>query len=97
MYQRLVRSLLSAPLSDIYGRTIVYVCIALFLILAAGCTLSTSFSMLIAFRFFAGCFGGSPVTIGGAILVIYSRQKLAERQCLYRSVMLGYISYILIL
>lgn len=64
-----VGSLVAAPLSELYGRTIVYrVCVTLFLKLTIVCGLSTSLEMLVAIRFFAGCFGGPPVTIGGAIM-----------------------------
>lgn len=61
--------LLLGPLSDVYGRTLLLrICITLFLILTAACALSTSLAMLIAFRFFAGIFGGAPMAIGGAVI-----------------------------
>lgn len=61
--------LLLGPLTDVYGRTVVYrASIVAFLFLTMGCALSPSIEALIALRFFAGCAGGSPMTIGGAVV-----------------------------
>ena len=60
---------LIAPLSELYGRARAYRITTLFyLILTVACALSINLNMLIAFRFFAGCFGAAPVAIGGAIV-----------------------------
>ena len=64
-----VGPLLFAPLSEVYGRAIVYrCCLLVFLGLTAACALSSSIIMLVVFRFFAGAFGAAPVAIGGAIV-----------------------------
>lgn len=64
-----VGPLLFAPLSEVYGRAIVYqCCLFVFLGLTAACALSSSIIMLVGFRFFAGCFGAAPVAIGGAMV-----------------------------
>ncbi|KAK6077977.1 transporter [Seiridium cupressi] len=57
---------LLAPLSEIYGRVIVYhVCDFCFVLLSVGSALAPSLSSLIAIRFFAGVAGCAPVTNGG--------------------------------
>lgn len=61
--------LLFAPLSEMYGRTIVYrLCLAAFLGITLGCGLSVNIEMLVTFRFLAGSFGAAPVAIGGAVV-----------------------------
>lgn len=61
--------LLFAPLSELYGRAVVYrACLSIFLVCTAGCAVSSSIEMLVAFRFAAGCFGAAPVAIGGAVV-----------------------------
>lgn len=58
-----------APLSELYGRTIVYhVCNSLFVLFTVGCALSNSIGMLVAFRFLAGFAGVSVITIGGGTI-----------------------------
>lgn len=55
-----------APLSELYGRLIVYHVSNLgYLVFTVACALATNMNMLIGFRFLAGCFGVAPVTIGG--------------------------------
>ncbi|KAH8692035.1 major facilitator superfamily domain-containing protein [Talaromyces proteolyticus] len=55
-----------APLSEIYGRWICYsVSNILYIIFTIACAVSTNMSMLIVFRFLAGCFGSSALAIGG--------------------------------
>ena len=64
-----VGPLLFAPLSEVYGRVVVYrLCLALFLVFTVACAVSSSINMLVGFRFVAGCFGAAPVAIGGAIV-----------------------------
>ncbi|KIH90238.1 Major Facilitator Superfamily protein [Sporothrix brasiliensis 5110] len=58
--------LLIAPLSEIYGRNIVYhVCNVCFIAFVVGCALAPSLNTLIAFRFLSGVFGSCPLTNGG--------------------------------
>jgi len=53
--------LIIAPLSEIYGRLIVYhVCNIGFIAFLAGCALAPSMNALIVFRFFSGAFGSCP-------------------------------------
>lgn len=61
--------LVIAPLSELYGRLIVYhTCTFLFLLATVACALSTSMNMLIGFRFLAGCLGVAPLTNGGGTI-----------------------------
>lgn len=62
-----VGPLLISPLSEIYGRYPVYVvCNAVFIVFTVACAVASSMNQLIVFRFFAGCFGVCPITLGGA-------------------------------
>ncbi|TPX16091.1 uncharacterized protein E0L32_004086 [Thyridium curvatum] len=55
-----------APISEIYGRTVVYhVCNICFVAFNVGCALAPSLSALIVLRFLAGAFGSAPMTNGG--------------------------------
>ncbi|RHZ54901.1 MFS transporter [Aspergillus thermomutatus] len=61
--------LLVAPLSELYGRLILYhVCNFVFLAFTLGCSVSTGTGMFLAFRFLAGCAGSAPLTIGGGTI-----------------------------
>ena len=61
--------LLMAPLSELYGRTIIYhVCNVLFVIFSILCAVAKNMSSLIAFRFFAGFAGVAVVTCGGGTI-----------------------------
>ncbi|KAE8557068.1 hypothetical protein TMatcc_004501 [Talaromyces marneffei ATCC 18224] len=64
-----VGPLVQAPMSEVYGRWIVYsTCNVLYVVFTIACAVSTNISMLIVFRFFAGCMGSAPVTIGGGTI-----------------------------
>ncbi|KAF6823666.1 bicyclomycin resistance [Colletotrichum plurivorum] len=68
--------LLCAPLSEIYGRTIVYhVCNVGFICFNVGAALSPTLNALIVFRFFAGVFGSCPITNGGGSIADMIRQE----------------------
>jgi multidrug resistance protein len=61
--------LVISPLSEVYGRWPVYtVCNIFFLVFTIACAVASSVGQLIAFRFFAGCFGVCPITLGGATI-----------------------------
>lgn len=61
-----VGPLLAAPLSELYGRAIVYhLSNFLFLSCTVGCALSINVGMFIAFRFLSGLFGVAPLCLGG--------------------------------
>ncbi|OIW26046.1 MFS general substrate transporter [Coniochaeta ligniaria NRRL 30616] len=84
--------LLLAPLTDIYGRTRLYrVYIVGYIILTVACGLSPSLETLIVFRFFAGCFGGAPMAIGGAVIAdMYPPgERMRPMACYSAGTMLG--------
>ena len=61
--------LVIAPLSEIYGRTIIYhVCNLCFTAFLVACALAPSLNSLIAFRFLSGAFGSCPLTNGGGTI-----------------------------
>ncbi|KAF9889736.1 hypothetical protein FE257_007042 [Aspergillus nanangensis] len=61
--------LILAPASELLGRAIIYhVCNVCFTVFSVACAVSTNLGMLIAFRFFQGCFGSAPVTNGGGTI-----------------------------
>lgn len=69
--------LVIAPLSELYGRAIVYnVCNVIFLVFTIACAVAPNLGALIAFRFFAGIGGSCPVTLGaGTIADMIPREK----------------------
>lgn len=55
-----------APLSEIYGRLVVYhCCMTAYLAWTIGCALSKNIAMFLVFRFLAGSAASGPLTIGG--------------------------------
>lgn len=69
--------LLIAPLSEMYGRRIIYnVCNILYVIFTIACAVAPDISSLTVFRFFAGCAGSSPLTIGaGSMADMFVQEK----------------------
>lgn len=62
-----IAALFIAPLSELYGRTPIYhVSNTLFVVFMIACAVSSSFGMLIGFRFLAGIAGSTAITIGSA-------------------------------
>jgi MFS family permease len=61
--------LVIAPLSELYGRAIVYnVCNSIFLIFSIACALANNLSALIVFRLFAGIAASCPITLGAGTI-----------------------------
>ncbi|KAK8084470.1 major facilitator superfamily transporter [Apiospora hydei] len=61
--------LLLAPLSELYGRVVVYHCTnALFCAFTVGCALAKGEAMLLAFRFLSGFAGVATITIGSGTI-----------------------------
>jgi multidrug resistance protein len=57
--------LIAAPLSELYGRLVVYhIFNTFFLIFIVACAVSDSLGMLAGFRFLAGLAGSGPITLG---------------------------------
>ena len=87
-----VGPLFLAPLTDVYGRTILYrIYIVVYITMTIACALSPSLEALIVFRFLAGCFGGAPMAIGGAVVAdMYPPGKLGGPMACYSAgTMLG--------
>ncbi|KAH0270347.1 MFS general substrate transporter, partial [Aureobasidium melanogenum] len=80
-----VGPLIISPLSEIYGRRPVYiVCNVGFLIFTVACAVAHSMPQIIVFRFFAGCFGVCPVTLGGASIAdMIPQEKRGGAMALY--------------
>jgi multidrug resistance protein len=56
-------------LSEIYGRNVVYhTTNSLFIVFNIACAVSSNLGMLIGFRFLAGTFGSTPITIGSGTI-----------------------------
>lgn len=61
-----VGPLVAAPISEVYGRSIVYnVSNVIFLGATVGCALSSNVGMFLAFRLICGCSGAAPLALGG--------------------------------
>lgn len=68
--------MLIAPLSEIYGRLMVYhVCNICFVGFTIGCALAPTFNSLVIFRFLAGTFGSCPMTNGGGSIADMMTQE----------------------
>lgn len=68
--------LLVAPMSEIYGRTVVYhASNAGFIAFLIGCALAPSLTSLIGFRFLSVLFGACPLTNGGGSIADMVRQE----------------------
>ncbi|KAJ5938153.1 hypothetical protein N7454_004495 [Penicillium verhagenii] len=69
--------LLIAPLSEMYGRRVMYTaCNILYVIFTIACAVAPEVGSLIVFRFFAGCAGSCPLTIGaGSITDMFVQEK----------------------
>lgn len=95
--------LLIAPLSEIYGRVMVYhVANVGFVIFCVACALAPSLDALIVFRFFCGTFGCAAVTNGGGTIADMVRQEsrglamsLYSVRCFYKPWILSHTTSIL--
>jgi len=77
--------LIIAPLSEIYGRVIVYhVCNVCFIAFLVGCALAPSLNALIVFRFFSGAFGSAPLSNGGGTIAdMITQEKRAKAMAVF--------------
>ncbi|CAI7567202.1 unnamed protein product [Penicillium pancosmium] len=74
-----------APLSEIYGRVIIYkICIVLFIVFNVACAVANSMGSLIVFRLLAGIMGSCPVTLGpGSVADMISAEGRAKAMSAY--------------
>ena len=72
--------LIMAPMSEIYGRSVVYhVCNVGFTIFVIACAVAPSLNALIVFRFFCGVFGSCPLAnANGSIFDMVSQKRRAK-------------------
>jgi len=77
--------LILSPLSEIYGRAIVYhITNGLFVVFAIGCAVAPSLSMLIGLRFLMGFAGSAPTAVGaGTIADLFKPQDRGKATSLY--------------
>jgi MFS family permease len=69
--------LMIAPVSELYGRLIVYnVCNVLYVVFTVACAVAPNLASLIVFRLFAGLAGSCPLTIGaGSIADMFIQEQ----------------------
>lgn len=74
-----------APLSEIYGRAILYkVCMVLFIVFNVACAVANNLASLIVFRLLAGTMGSCPITLGaGSIADMIPAEKRAGAMAAY--------------
>lgn len=61
-----VGPMLIAPLSELYGRLVIYhTCSVFYIGFIIGCALGKGTGMFLAFRFLAGCAASGPTAVGG--------------------------------
>ena len=84
--------LLLSPLSEIYGRRIVYnVSNVVFLAFTIACAVAPDIASFIVFRFIAGCFGAAPMNIRGGSIADQVRMERRGRimSILFTGIFLG--------
>ncbi|KAH8673244.1 major facilitator superfamily domain-containing protein [Ilyonectria robusta] len=68
--------LILAPLSELYGRLIVYhFCNIVYFAFTAGCAFSTNVTMFLVFRIICGCAASGPMSIGGGTVADITPQE----------------------
>jgi MFS family permease len=71
-----VGPLFLAPLSEIYGRLIIYhIYNTFYIAFTIGCAFSTNVSMFLAFRVLCGLFASGPLSIGGGTIADITSQE----------------------
>lgn len=77
--------LLCAPLSEVYGRFIVYVITnVFFVIFTIACAVAPSLNSLIGFRFLAGAAGSAPLVLGGgSVADLYKREERGSKMAIF--------------
>ncbi|RFU77011.1 multidrug resistant [Trichoderma arundinaceum] len=84
--------MLFAPLSEIYGRSIIYhITNVGFIVFVLACAKAPSMNALIVFRFFSGIFGSCPITNGGGTItdMITQERRGAAMACFAIGPLLG--------
>jgi hypothetical protein len=89
-----VGPLIVAPLSELYGRLAIYhTCNVGFIVFTIACAYAPNITSFIIFRFFQGCWGVAPLTIGGGTIV---DMVPAERRGRIMSVCFSSLAYLVL-
>ncbi|KAK2678868.1 Major facilitator superfamily [Fusarium oxysporum f. sp. vasinfectum] len=77
--------LLLAPLSELYGRLIVYYfCNLVYIAFTFGCAFSTNVAMFLVFRIIAGCAASGPMSIGGGTVAdLFVQEERGKAMALF--------------
>ncbi|KAM0341651.1 hypothetical protein ACHAPU_009897 [Fusarium lateritium] len=77
--------LLLAPLSELYGRLIVYYsCNLVYTAFTFGCAFSTNDAMFLVFRIICGCAASGPMTIGGGTIAdLFPQEERGKAMALF--------------
>lgn len=77
--------LILAPLSELYGRRIIYyICHVFFIGFTFGCAFSTNVGQFLAFRILAGCAASGPMSVGGgSVADLYPVETRAQAMSLF--------------
>ncbi|KAI1036553.1 hypothetical protein LB503_003381 [Fusarium chuoi] len=77
--------LLLAPLSELYGRLIVYYfCNLVYIAFTIGCAFSTDVAMFLVFRVIAGCAASGPMSIGGGTVAdLFVQEQRGKAMALF--------------
>lgn len=77
--------LVLAPLSELYGRLIIYhFCNAFYFAFTLGCALSKDMAMFLVFRFICGCAASAPMTIGGGTVAdVVPQEKCGKAMAMF--------------
>jgi len=88
--------LLLAPLSELYGRLIIYhFCNMVYMAFTIGCAFSTNVAMFLVFRIIAGCAASGPMSIGGGTVAdLFVQEQRGKAMALFAvGPLLGPVSY----
>ncbi|KAF4995609.1 hypothetical protein FGRMN_5000 [Fusarium graminum] len=77
--------LLLAPLSELYGRLIIYYfCNLVYIAFTFGCAFSTNDAMFLVFRIICGCAASGPMTIGGGTVAdLFPQEERGKAMALF--------------
>ncbi|KLO99477.1 multidrug resistant protein [Fusarium fujikuroi] len=77
--------LLLAPLSELYGRLIIYhFCNMVYMAFTIGCAFSTNVAMFLVFRIIAGCAASGPMSIGGGTVAdLFVQEQRGKAMALF--------------
>ena len=77
--------LLLAPLSELYGRLVIYYgCNFVYIAFTIGCAFSTNVAMFLVFRIICGCAASGPMSIGGGTVAdLFPQEERGKAMALF--------------